>query len=150
MTRIGQQLNLKKHTVGRNETKVEICSPVDIEGHKGLDGRYYLLDFARYMPPEPPSSEVKGSILFRLLRPELVRRFGKPLSPDAFSKFGVDQSQIHNGTSLHYFFHIFSAEVVDCFMFLMEKVVPEFCQTVSESNIDELLRELHLNGISYR
>jgi hypothetical protein len=72
--------------VGRTEKKF-IYGPGDIEGHMGLDGRFYLLDFARYMPPEPPSAP--GSILYKLLRPELVRQFGsafnKPLSPDAFS-----------------------------------------------------------------
>ncbi len=28
--------------------------PVDLEGHLAPDGRFYLLDFSRVMPPETP------------------------------------------------------------------------------------------------
>lgn len=46
-------LNIKAHTVGmRNQTSV-LHAPTDIEGHLGLDGRYYVLDTARICPPEP-------------------------------------------------------------------------------------------------
>jgi|JI10StandDraft_1071094.scaffolds.fasta_scaffold256361_2 hypothetical protein len=50
----------------------------------------YLLDFARVFPPESPplSSPPKGCHLYRLLRGELVKEFGQPLSSDAFSGFG--------------------------------------------------------------
>jgi hypothetical protein len=55
MEKVGSMFNLKKHTVGKE--RVPIIGPGDIEGHLGTDGRYYLLDFARLMPPEaPPSS----------------------------------------------------------------------------------------------
>ena len=81
-----------------------------VEGHFGLDGRYYLIDFARVFPPEtpesgysiapnetlvystqtrcPPSYRTKGAFLYRLLRPELVVRNGVALSSDSFSRFG--------------------------------------------------------------
>ncbi len=52
MDEIGGLLNLKKHTVSKK--KVPIVGPGDIEGHKGLDGRYYLLDYARLMPSQAP------------------------------------------------------------------------------------------------
>jgi hypothetical protein len=52
MDEIGVMLNLKKHTVGKK--KVPIVGPGDIEGHKALDGRYYLLDYARLMPSQAP------------------------------------------------------------------------------------------------
>jgi hypothetical protein len=48
---------------------VTLHTPVDLEGHKGHDGRYYLLDFSRIFPPEFPDRSIKGSYLFRLLRP---------------------------------------------------------------------------------
>lgn len=32
----------------------DMYSACDVEGHKGKDGRYYLLDFARSFPPESP------------------------------------------------------------------------------------------------
>jgi hypothetical protein len=52
MDDIGGLLNLKKHTVGKK--RVPIVGPGDIEGHKALDGRYYLLDYARLMPSQAP------------------------------------------------------------------------------------------------
>lgn len=50
MERVGEVLNLKKHKVG----EVVITGPSDIEGHKGTDNKYYVLDFARTFPPEAP------------------------------------------------------------------------------------------------
>jgi hypothetical protein len=52
---LGQHLNLRKHLVGKQ--RAAIVGPGDIEGHLGTDGRYYLLDFARLMPPETPLPE---------------------------------------------------------------------------------------------
>ena len=66
----GKKINLKKHRVGKVELagpgnhKNGYCARVDlplprstgdIEGHLGTDDRYYLLDFARTMPPEAPN-----------------------------------------------------------------------------------------------
>jgi hypothetical protein len=31
-----------------------VYAPVDLEGHLGQDGRYYLIDSARLLPPNPP------------------------------------------------------------------------------------------------
>jgi hypothetical protein len=51
MEKLGVILNLKSHLVaGKN-----VYGPADIEGHRGQDGRFYLLDFARLCPPEPPA-----------------------------------------------------------------------------------------------
>lgn len=63
-------------------------SPLDLEVHQGLDGRYYLLDFSRLFPPEAllPGRH-KNSWLSKLLRPELVARFHKPLCSDTYSPF---------------------------------------------------------------
>lgn len=74
-------------------------SPADLEGHKGKnplkfflhitgrDGRFYLLDFSRVLPPETPCPHFKNSHLSRVLRPEFVQEFHKPLCSDAFSGF---------------------------------------------------------------
>lgn len=51
MEELGKKMNIKGHIVGAKR-KVEIYGPADIEVHKGKDGKYYVLDFARYMPPE--------------------------------------------------------------------------------------------------
>lgn len=50
---MAKRLNLKPHYVGRNrKDMVEICTAVDVEGHWGHDGLYYLLDLQRMFPPE--------------------------------------------------------------------------------------------------
>ena len=77
----------------------EACSdfihgPGDIEGHMGRDGRFYVVDTARLFPPRTPTPGARGCILYRLLRPELVRKFGRPLSSDAFSRVGGFLSSI--------------------------------------------------------
>jgi hypothetical protein len=42
----------------------------DIEGHSGLDGRHYVLDFARVFPPTF-SINVTHTFLYQLMRPEV-------------------------------------------------------------------------------
>ncbi len=68
-----------------------LYGPSDIEGHLGPDSRYYVVDFARAMPPEYIARKSRlyhpRSIFFFLLRPELVQSGGTPLCPDAFSGF---------------------------------------------------------------
>jgi hypothetical protein len=79
MRKISQLLNLKLHKVGNQP----LYTPADLEGHKGTDGRYYLVDFSRMFPPEAPVRKIKNSHLFRLLRPELVIQFPTPLCSDS-------------------------------------------------------------------
>lgn len=56
--------NLKGHKVGIKIPR-KIYGPGDIEGHKGLDSRYYVIDTARVMPPFPPE---KTFHVFRMPR----------------------------------------------------------------------------------
>ena len=53
-----------------------LFSAGDVEGHVGLDGRYYLLDLARCQPPEDGQLcfhlNQHRDIFYRLLRPELL------------------------------------------------------------------------------
>ena len=42
------------------------------------------------------NSEPFGVIYFKMLRPEFVKSYNKPLSPDSFSNFGRLDSEIHN------------------------------------------------------
>ncbi len=54
MERAGKRLNLKGHYCGVQGNKQFLYGPCDIEGHLGMDGRYYVLDFARVFPPTGP------------------------------------------------------------------------------------------------
>lgn len=100
-------MNLKPHIVGADREGNGgslIYGPGDIEGHLGVDGRYYVLDFARLAPPEPTAvtyvlqrsppltyfrfSSERGAFLYRLLRMELVHNNETPLSCDAYSYIG--------------------------------------------------------------
>jgi WD40 repeat protein len=84
LKQLTKELNLKTHIIGGKE----LHTAVDCEGHKGTDGRFYMLDFARMFPPEAPTgSSPKNSHLFRMLRPEFIQSYSSPLNPDAFSRF---------------------------------------------------------------
>ncbi len=81
-----KRLNLKPHCCGKNN--VTVYSPVDLEGHIGQDGRFYLLDFSRVFPPVTPSKDVVGGHLFQYFRGEFVYNFPLfPLCSDAYSRF---------------------------------------------------------------
>eukprot|EP01125_Pyxidicula_operculata_P016192 TRINITY_DN5543_c0_g1_i1.p1 TRINITY_DN5543_c0_g1~~TRINITY_DN5543_c0_g1_i1.p1 ORF type:complete len:828 (+),score=126.38 TRINITY_DN5543_c0_g1_i1:1-2484(+) len=95
MDNMGTLLNIKKHWVtcrSRTSTTLmakKLSSCADLEVHKGLDGRFYLLDFARAMPPQDTSlcPKIVNRHLTHKLRPEYVKLCKKPLNPDAFSMF---------------------------------------------------------------
>jgi len=48
------RLNLKAHMVGHGPQMKCLEAPGDIEVHRGLDGRFYVIDAARVSPPEAP------------------------------------------------------------------------------------------------
>jgi hypothetical protein len=80
------------------EDSKTIGFPVDIEGHRGEDGRFYLLgtlpskenptkvtdvsspDMARLMPPTLPVPSLRSCFLYRLFRPEFIRQYHRALS----------------------------------------------------------------------
>jgi len=80
----GEKLNLAGHTV---DNKL-IYAAFDVEGHQAPDGRFYLLDLARTFPPELPLKDERltwpqNAFLYRLLRPELVKKSPFPICSDA-------------------------------------------------------------------
>jgi len=95
--------------------------PADLEVHRGLDGRYYLIDPARLFPPLKPkeSAARSGQNLYRHFRPEffLSTSWKKPLSSDAYSKFQSSDEERRN-----------NVDVQDATNFLIRKVIPEFAR----------------------
>ncbi len=73
LNEMGQSLNLESHRVfdRTSQTEVSLRTPVDLEGHRGFDGRYYLVDTSRVMPPCVLDTSDKACIFFELFRPEV-------------------------------------------------------------------------------
>ncbi|PRP77954.1 hypothetical protein PROFUN_08488 [Planoprotostelium fungivorum] len=91
----GKRSNLCGHVTGVTHPEV-IYGPGDIEGHRGHDGRLYVVDFGRVLPPEYPKLRLhpnNRSIFSELIRPELVLSSQVPLCSDAFSKWNRDASE---------------------------------------------------------
>lgn len=91
-------LNLAPHLVLEKASDIRktVYGPVDLEGHLGLDMRYYVCDLARLMPPVLPVPGIPGIHLFRLFRPEFVAKNPCPLSSDACSHFGlIDKAKLN-------------------------------------------------------
>jgi len=87
---IGKELKIKEHFVTNRAVMSAFCG--DLEVHKfdvKNNSYYFILDTARIFPPAVSSQRFKrvphGSIFFRMLRPELVKKSLEPLSSDAFS-----------------------------------------------------------------
>jgi len=123
---ISSKLNLKGHWVERSGSKYFMYLATDVEYHDGYDGKHYLVDLSRLMPPEYfEEMTVPGQHLFRLLRPELVRENEVPLSSDAFSGFGYHNCDIHN------------AEVKEATRKLKEVVIPDFASYLSKLIVED-------------
>lgn len=117
--------------------------PVDIEGHKGLDGRSYIVDTARLFPPAPPIRGVRGCHLYKLLRKELVRSNPVPLSSDAFSFFGKVNEVEHN------------IPVTDAVNRIFDVLIPQFfalpnINEILQAGGDRITTEIHELGINIR
>lgn len=138
-----EKLNLEPHYVVEGTTRLEktMYGPVDIEGHKGMDGRAYIVDTARLFPPAPPIRGVRGCHLYKLLRKELVRTNPVPLSSDAFSFFGKVNAEHHN------------MEVKNATNRIFTELIPDL---LSRNDINELLSQgnitdvVHSVGINVR
>lgn len=108
-----------------------LYSCADLEGHRGYDGRFYCLDFARVFPPLRSERTSKNEHLYRLFRPEFVKKYSKPLCSDTYSGF-VSK---HGGET-----HI--QEVVDASNFLYQKIIPSFAQELSTFSANHSVEEL--------
>lgn len=147
-------LNLAPHLAGVYEQKF-LYSACDVEGHQGRDGRNYIVDFARGFPPETPrvplpntpqAQRYRGSHLYRLLRPELVKKAPSgPLSPDAFSGFGGGIQKYNRDVQL-------------ATNYLISQVIPQFAREMDQSPLlshppellERLSQLLHRAGINVR
>ena len=94
--------NLRRHTVlDRNSQAYDMDVAVDVEGHFGGDGLYYLIDLARVFPPELPRRGT-ADVWWKQFRPEFLQQycFKLPLSSDAYTNFGREdfEEDMHRGS----------------------------------------------------
>ena len=121
-----KKLNLRGHRVWdrRRQYYKLLYGPGDMEGHRGEDGRYYLIDCARLFPAAPPPPGYDNTIsllsiaawlmccsdghshLYRLLRPELVSRNPESLVSDVFSGWCWDPPNVCIVFDIVYEIHI--------------------------------------------
>ena len=146
---IGEKLNLKPHLVGPDGAL--FYTPIDLEGHLGTDGRYYLVDFSRLFPPQSLSAHRMGH-LYRLLRPEFVRVYPKPLCSDAFSKFTCPN---HKDRVRREMAEEHDNEIDEATEFLTGEVVPRFAERLVKLPPEKrasfpLIMLLHEAGINCR
>jgi hypothetical protein len=142
-------INLAPHNI-QNKVLYFGC---DVEGHKGEDGVYYFLDFARVLPPENPKAsghlpQGQKTIFYRLLRPEFIKNFPLPLSSDSLSKFadGDPHAFTHNENS----FQATSTLVHNLIPRVVEEMVKQGHELFHDLNHKSLSNYLHRRGINMR
>eukprot|EP01087_Luapelamoeba_hula_P012489 TRINITY_DN3487_c0_g1_i6.p1 TRINITY_DN3487_c0_g1~~TRINITY_DN3487_c0_g1_i6.p1 ORF type:complete len:703 (-),score=108.99 TRINITY_DN3487_c0_g1_i6:22-2130(-) len=144
-----KKLNIKSHYCGMTPSgSNRLWSPADLEGH-AVDDRFYLLDFSRVMPPEYPKPGVKMAHLFRLLRPEFVRKYPVPLCSDAFSGFiRVHNPEQHN-LELQKATHYLTQVLVPAFAPQLQRLM---VADYSKAHFEQfnLTEALHSRGINIR
>mmetsp|Transcript_8088 Transcript_8088/g.25059 ORF Transcript_8088/g.25059 Transcript_8088/m.25059 type:complete len:981 (+) Transcript_8088:176-3118(+) len=159
MNRAASLINIKLHRAGRIPVaSAMVASPIDLEVHLAHDGRTYLLDFHRVMPPEGNangSNRSPAHYLTHLLRPEFVQNYSVrnasgrlckvPLCSDAFSPFTQPYPLDHQK-------HI--DEVNEATSYLFSIVIPESVQTLIRSRATDwggqLTEFMHSRGINMR
>jgi tetratricopeptide (TPR) repeat protein len=122
-----KRLNLKPHVCGVNEGRTKrLWAAADVEGHRGTDGKLYMLDFSRSMPPVTPDRRMHNGHLYQLLRKEMVERYERPLCPDAYSGFVINDpaAREHN------------ADVDAATKHLLEMRVPQFAKELMYSVLE--------------
>lgn len=104
MAAMGRGLNLKGHFAGSAAERSQFLhTPLDLEGHVGHDGKFYLCDFSRLMPPEMPRRDCKQAYLYQLLRREYVAALEEPLCSDAYSQFTKVGRSMDTNDALSFF-----------------------------------------------
>jgi hypothetical protein len=131
------------------------CS-VEIKVYRGPDDQFFTRDFWLAMPPEHPDltphlpSAARGqSIFWRLLRPELVKKSKRPLSPNAFNPLAMSSKD-----------RVIQKESIGlATQMLVEEIIPAYMNSLSRRRLVLPLSqglglnipvELHSRGINIR
>ncbi|KAH3745553.1 Histidine kinase [Pelomyxa schiedti] len=152
LTNIAKQLNLKRHRVGEGDNW--IYTPIDLEAHH-VDGKYYLVDTSRLFPPQgiPKQQHNRCTYLFRLLRPEFVKKYSKPLCNDVYSPFVCPKLKTSDRCNE---IRQNEQEIEDATRYLETVTINSFVEDVllkvpvDNRNRFPLIVMLHQNGINVR
>ncbi|EFA81515.1 hypothetical protein PPL_05504 [Heterostelium album PN500] len=147
MERVSKGMNLSGHLSGINPKF--IYGPGDFEIHQSANNEFYALDFARLLPPQAYFDDSGNAIahrdvFYRLLRPEFLRTWEKPLNSDAFtgwSSCDPDQEQ-HNQDVADATKHLFDVVIRQAALELEAR-------TEDEESFDVAV-EVHKLGINLR
>jgi tetratricopeptide (TPR) repeat protein len=137
LKKAAKRQNIKEHMAGLHvQTSGNLFGPIDMEGHVGSDGRHYLVDFSRVLPPQTPKRNVPMGHLFQLLRPEFVKDYKSPLCSDAFTGF----IRGHRGEEDH------NREIVEATNHLLVVIIPEFAKELSAMMKEALNKGQHMSN----
>ncbi|GMF18370.1 unnamed protein product [Phytophthora lilii] len=152
---VASHLNLSRHSARgyQDLTSKTLNAAADMLGYLNGQKQLVVLHFARAMPPEDPDAtphllqSTRGmSIIWRQLRPELVRTFQQPLSPDALSSLTYRTPDWQEQ----------ALGVEDATKHLVKDIIPQFAVKLSQKHdyFDspefELVKEMHRHGINIR
>ncbi|POM73657.1 Hypothetical protein PHPALM_9475, partial [Phytophthora palmivora] len=152
---VAGRLNLSRHSARgyQDLTSKSMNAAADMLGYLNSQKQLVVLNFARSMPPEDPDvtphlvQSTRGmSIMWRQLRPELVRNFKTPLSPDALSSLTYRTPDWQT--------QAFGVE--DATKYLVKEVIPLFAVKLSQkpdyfdSPEFDIVKEMHKHGINIR
>jgi hypothetical protein len=151
MSLVGEALNLRPHYVGLVKKKILVCGG-DVEGHKARDGKFYLLDFSRVLPPTRPLSSVlhPNSHLYMLFRNEFLQKYPKTLCSDGYSAFITpDPNRAEYDSDLNEATHHLEAKCIPSFAKELMHVLLEAKESgvLASVNITE---HMHRRGINLR
>lgn len=151
MSAAADRLHLARHWVCNQQ---QLHSAGDVEGRKGKDGRYYVLDLSRTFPPESVRTcthlpRLGTPEFYRMLRPEFLQIWkeknqGAALNPDAYTHFsaGPDSRQLNR-------------TVTDATRYLLDEVIVDFVDRFSDHVAEfdythPCSQLLHQHGINAR
>eukprot|EP00752_Nemacystus_decipiens_P011884 g10537.t2 len=156
---VAEKLNLSSHMVKgvRELNSTALWATADLRGYKTSKNTFYLLKFWRAFPPEDPmatphlQSSARGqSILWRGLRPELVRSNPVPLSPDANILVTHDAPDWRRQRD----------DVLEATRRLVNEVIPRFAEELCQRDLGRidgtsgysfsLTADMHRRGIGVR
>ena len=80
----------------------------------------------------------KRGHVYRLLRPEFVKKYSKPLCPDAFSNFIIHDTNVNEHNEEIYSATVHLLEEVSSFFNINSQVIPKYAKRFPEQVIDTL------------